>query len=995
MATETSSAELRAAQAVPVPLAEHQDQQHAAETPTTGSSEAQVPKKLSLKERLSGRIQAERGTPTERGISPSPEMPKQNEFLEGGKNEPINLTPESQKDIAKRLSERIQALKSLQSKERPLTDLDRILIRAGPEAIQRLEAGNCNSQDASIAFYALHDEIIQKSLSTANLIKDNKMPAVYKKRFGPFCKYLAESSHMQTQLEASSQKLNTEYTKEIGFDTWNPERIENDLTNLNQLRHNLELSLTGISVEDPLFDQTSTSIYPLEFNKKTGNRLHDAVVDELMGAEGVLTQRFGGKTYFELWEADPIAATQAVYEANQRALTQFAGEAGKDFLKAEAPKPDTGLIEKQAVKLETKPTPEDLQKLTTATTTATAEFNTATTELNTIQSPVEDAQKTLAVKQLAFAKASNTFNRSSELLTPEIERLRQGVELLYGSIQQPDPSLSPEQKAGIQQAIAVTSQNIARIEEGITSHQNRLDQLSQQQIEAELELNEQKENFERAQKEAEEKGLEQARINFDQKKEAKEKAEAELRERQAADEEISPEAKEQARGLRKWNEVARGYERIINARFDQEYAAEYTRERLADTKERPDGQIEGAERIREQIFYLINKEEYDPELARKMLSDEAIARAIIWVYKLDPESITTDGLSLNQLLSDLNTTKEMIREDPEAKDLLEEKAGYEKEIIKLALPNLRSSQFKAGDLLRFMTHEGLKSAERGNPYLALDEYYQAPTPELGLRAESIYREGLGNAEIDLEDNTVTWTGSVPNSTMQGLSRNDLPTVYRITQQISPLNDIYSAEVITDQRFLQSLPDNIHGPTLLPEAIQNAFYDEDDNLWADRQRPGSLTMFSQGSHDNPDETLNELNTIVSPEASKIIAASVADYVLKKTPQERLEILRGLDANIQIPAFRSTVDTPLINEKYVGIPTANAYTIDFDNNGNFFIADKSGNRQQLEAFYQRKLEGFTNKLGVQALNPKQREDLKSYFLTIQQTLGQEILRSLQRR
>ena len=978
MTPEGTAAEQAAAQAEPMPLAEHPDQ---------------TPKGLGQRVKsLAGKVpDLLRRTPTTK--EPTVKMPKQNEFLEGGKSEPINLDSKAQKEIAKRISERIQVLKSQQSKERPLTDLDRILLRSGPETISRLETGNCNSQDASIAFYVLHDEIIQKSLSTAHLIKDNKILAVYKNRFGPFCRYLAESPHMQTQLEASWQKLNTEYIREIGFDTWGPERIENDLTTLNQLRHNLELSLTGLSIEDPLFDQISTSIYPFDLDRKTGNRLHDAIADELMGAEGVLTHRFGGKTYFELSQEDPIAATQALYEANQRALTHFAGEAGKDFLKAEAPKPDIQLIERQAVKLETKPTPDDLAKLQEAATKASTEFTTAQESLNSLRSPLETAQKTLAERQSAINRTTANFTRISERLDPEIERLKERVELLYNSIQAPDPSLTPEQKADLQGAVATTSQNIGRIEANLQSYQDQLTKLFQAQIDAELAHAEQNKAVTDLQNEQKEKALDEAQEDFNRKKEAKEQAEAKLKKQQETLMEISPETKEQAKALRRWNEVAGGYEQIINARFDQKYAEEYTRERLADVKERPDGQIEGAERIREHIFYLINKGEYDPELARKMLSDETIARAIIWVYKIDPETISANGNSLNQLLSDLNETKDMIKEAPGDKDLLNEKADQEKEIMKLALPHLRSSQFKTGDLLRFMAHEGLKSAEHGNPYLQLSEYYQTPAPELRLEAESIYRQEVGNIDIDIKTNTVSWIGPVTSSTIPGLINNNLPRTYRIDQQINPGNDTYSIEVLTDQRLLQSLPDR--RLSSLPPEIQEAFYDEDGNLRADRKPFGSWTMIDQDSLQTTDHVLPRLEERVSPELSRLIPAAAADYMLQKTPQERLEILKRFSANIGA-SFLSTIEVPLIEDIYEGVPKRHNYTIDFDNSGNFLITDAStGSRQELKAFYQRRLEKFTNKLTLQAINAKQRETLRDDFLQVQSALGQEILRALQRR
>lgn len=825
----------------------------------------------------------EQVTPPSPKTPEPPPIPSVAEFRAGGEKEKeVAMDEQTRKNVRDRLEERIRIAKFLEKEERPLTQIDRILLKSGDTVTKKIEAtqGNLTREEAAVAYYSLFDEAIQKFLASGKVaaltIREGKIGE--KGHF--FWRKDVTGAVQEMQTTPLEQRQSTEYTRKLGFETWSEERIDAELKSLTSLIHTVESSLLGLSPSDILLDERLSTLSPLMISGKTGNFLRDQVFDELMGPEGILTQRHGGKTFLELWNEDSVIALGALHEANQRALTTFAEELATKLLKAEKPEVDTNLtnlIEQQARKLKEGPKPEEIDPLTNET-------------LKTNQAKLE------------------TLNND------------------LGGVEREIKELETREEYGREELAEEAGKRLASLEE------KKLSILKNQlSVKADLE------SFQLTLDEA-------------------------LKTHNAPEKRL--ERQEKAKALRKWNEVVGGYDKIVNARFSQKYTDDYARERLASIKETETGEIEGAEKIREHIFRLVleNKADYDPELARKMLSDEAIARAIIWVYKVDPETVTdTDG----------------------------------KISTKLALPYLRSSQFQVGDLIRFIAHEGVKSAERGNPYLALDKYFETPEAELKLDVESIYRDGLGNVEIDLEDNTVTWTGSVPSSTMQGLYINDLPTTYRITQQISPLNDIYSAEILTNQRFLQSLPENIHGISLLPEVIKNAFYDQDGNLRASRQSPGSLTMFYQESRNNTDEALNDLNTTVSPEASRLITASVADFVLKKSPQERLEILRGLEGNIPI----ANVGIPSVDSDGTVINDYRNYTIDLDNSGNLFIThiDYTANprKYELKHFYQITLENFTKSLNTISLDARQRATLKIPFLQIQSALGSAVLRTLQRR
>ena len=899
-----------------------------------------------------GSTQEPNGGTTEKPV----QRVKQSEVVEGGSpNLEIWLDPTTQKLVTDRLSNRLQISNVLSSKERPLATVDRVIQRLGPDAVARLEKGDLTRKDLAIAVFVLRDELLQKSLAAGKTIKDIK--TIETTRLGkiPFFRRIVENSSLKTQLDASKSQ-STEYTREIGFDQWTTDHIENDLVALNQLRTSVELSFYGRHIDDPLFDQDSISLHTA--GRKTGNRLHDAVVDELTGEEGILKTRFGGRTLLELSQEDPIAATQAVFEANQRALTQFAGETAKDLLKAESPTADTELIEKQAQRVEAKPTQEDLTKAQEAAEKATAEFTNAEVRLNALNAPVEAAETILLEKQLAYNKAKQNFEQISVRQNPEIQRLGDRVELLYNSIQEPDPSLTPEQKADVQRATATTSQNIARIEAIIQSYQDKLNQLLQQQIDAELDLNQQTENAEKAKKNASDKGLDAAKKDFDAKKEAKEKADSELREKQKAGETgISEEAKEKAKGLRKWKEVVAGYDKIIDTRFSQKYTDEYSRESMADIEETPDGQIKGAERIREHIFRVVNPEDYDPALARKMLNNQTMAKAIAWVYKIDSSLVTNPDGSLS---------------------------------LKKALPYLRSSQFQVGDLLRFVVSEGVKSAEHGNPYLELDKYYETPKPELKLEAESIYGEGVGEALVDKAD--VEWTGEVINpKKLDGFERNDLPLTYLTTLNFDRAQKeiFFNTYIQVNERLIESLPRVLNDS--LPQTVKELYDPNTKLLNRDRIKFNEWIKieWDQDNADSIDTLFTSFEDYVGKDVPKNLKIAVANCFLDMNSSKRLESLKGFALPVEVRDVKVTVRNADGNWDTV----SKNYNLDFDNTGNFYIIDTAtGEKQELSSFYKRELDNFRESRYNAGLGPEDRKTLQEQsFFKVQEVLGEAILRA----
>lgn len=1021
-ATGPTAAQLRAATAEPVrpepiDLTQRREAKQAAAQPA-GAELAQ-----------------EKGTPAPRKAEGKPpETLKQYQFIESGSIDiPVKPDQQTLHSIAERILKRQQTARELEGKEKALTVIDRWLINLDGEALNRLEAGNPNREDLVFSWYLVHDELLQKSLAVSQYVREHpEQQGTFGRviRAIPLIGRLARAPGIETQLERSAPRLSSQYTKEIGFDTWDERRVLSSLTNLNQLRLNIERSLFGQGFQDPLFDQVSTSVFPSAFVDKTGNRLHDEVIDQLHGEEGILKQQYGGRTFLELWQEDPAVAMQALFEANQRALTQFAEESAETLLMKERPTADTNAIEAHAKKLEEKPKAEDITKLQEAVTKATTEFEDAERKYKSLKTPVDQAKAAEKQSRQEFDRASKKLEELSASLTKDIARREKNLEALYNStIREPDASLTPEQRASFQQSFAAATQNIARLEEALTAQQSKMEQLITQKAEAELDSKNKETETKEVEAKANSEGLEQAGEDFKSKKSAKETAETNLKTAQdGIVKEVSPENTEKAKALRTWIETGAGFEQIMEVRYSQRHGDEFTRERLASIQNRPDGQIDGTERIREHIFRTINPQAYDPVLARKMVSDEVIAKAIIWIYKLDTNSIySTQGDSLAQVLESLEnvtyaeqsfTRQTTVNDELRFRSLNLLRARRNElaqELARTTLPYLRGSQFKVADVLRFIAQDGLKTAQNGNPYLEISNYYINTQPELQVEAESIYRAGVGHTAI--HDHELIWDGEVVNAVDSYLPTAN-PMHYRVRQHFDRGAVNYSIDVQTNLRFLQALPPA--ATVDLPPQIRERFYDGAGNLRTELRglegvalerlvRRGGVGPFlnipewitlrdnmhvtdlqaneTAGERKATDAVLTHLRRDISEEMPRLVAASAADFVLQQSNQERVGLLRGF-AVVVVPNVALSENLNITRD----------YLVDLDNEGNLFItieSDPRRPRQELNQFYRRRLEEYRRTRGVQMLSVQERTLLRNEFLAIQEAVGREVIRAQQAR
>lgn len=966
-------------------------------------------------------------------------LPRQPQFVESGsKEKKIDLDEDTRDALSERLSKRKQIAEELNQAGRPLTEIDRMLLRLSPDSLASFDAGEITRENLSLAWFVLHDEILQKSLAASKLMRD--VPGRFHNlRNFPFIRFLAQQP--RTELVDIEKRFSTEYTRKIGFSEqnpdWTPERIEAHLQGLNQLRLDVEQTLWR-NWRDPLYDDISTSIYPSDMARGSRLRLHQEVVNQLSGPDGVL-QRYGGKTFLELEQQDPVAAMQALYEANQRGLTVWLDKAGKEILSETPPGVDFNRIEAHAKKLEEKPKPEDVTPLQGEATKKGQELNELQNRLSQLKPRLETARSSLPDAQTEFKTKKDIYTEQDTQLRDEITdldtKIGDRIALLPPAL---PPGATPAQVTSHADSTAKIMQAVSSLEQMRSARQEARKKVYSDYATVNRKFEQKKAEIKKLEKEVED--LEKAGGPIETKKAEKKTADDALKAKQDEIEKGSPEKVEQAKALRLWAKAGPKVGDILNARAGRGRENRYTREDLSNTNATADGQIQGAERLRELIFssfYANTPEEgvtvYDPVLARKMLSDEAIARAIIYIYQVDTgQTIDIGGTQtrLADALANIDTNRNLLA-NPPAPLRPRRQAALERQlrqsrasVLKAVLPRIKGSEFQTNDLIRFIVHNGADATQYGNPFLQLDQRFAETAPALQLEAESIYRPG--NGRTSMQEHYVTWDGDIVEDDL--LSRyfgTSLPLHYRIRQNFNRDTVMARTEVEVDQRFLDILPDSVAGlPPLQPALdaeVRRIFYDANGNLRTEiraRDRLELARMIQTADPTLPflniprwlpvdahtfrdlfqnlaeQQVFNAVDTNIAANLSQRLAASAADYILHRSRPERQRLLRGMPTVIPVN------NVPRLAGPLGPEPPHN-FRIDYDNNGDFRIADVTDpNNPQvhlpINEYFQRRLEEYRQALGgVQTPTPEQRAQLQQEFLPILQAIGKQILIAQQMR
>lgn len=923
------------------------------------------------------------GNQSEAKPPPKEEGPKESSFRDEGSNlRAVTLDQDIRDLIANKLFHRVDALTNGSTKEnQPRSTIERALGTHGESLIKKLEGGEALTRDEiALAWYAIRDEMILKAGAGGKIITETITPEkrAWLKNI-PVLKLFHGEKQVDTTLATGDHRLGNDLTKDQAIH-------DSELTELNNLRIDMEQSFFPGGIEDPLWGRDFASSAPFALGEgKTGHKMLDRIVEN---TKDIMARKHEGKPFDQLWRENPTAALEVMHEATQIGYTEFASQSALEILKNEGPaktiQEQGSTIEAHATKLATDKKADDITKLTGEQETTKTAHDTVKTEHDTFVKDLKDTEEQIKKAEVAVIRTTqnetNLKPRYESALTVAQYNTARAIDALN------DPSNTPMReivdKAGkryvpneqYDKCLATLAGCQAKEQEA----QDRLNKLSDDKILAQTALDEaklRKIDIESApgftiKKTALEAELKAKKDKFD-------KATKELKKKQdeATDPEKVKASKEKAGALRTWKKVGENYSRIMELRFNQKDARfdEYTLDKLASVKLTSSGELEGAEKIREHIFKVIQGGEYDATLARKMLSDEAIAKAIVAIYKVNIDTIQ-DGQSLQNLFDDISNNKNRLdRASPTRKKTIQtEIHRLEGVALQRVLPNLTQSKFLAGDLLNFMVTQGINSATNGEAFLEIDDNFTRPRSGVERQTENLAPSD-GRTEIDITNRQFLWEGTVDNYNPFGIAPSARPLDMRVRQTLTRNQDAVVIETRSTPQFIQSLPD-VYGGTV-PDSLK-FFYDKNgrkrtDENWM-RTRPEWVRL---GEEKDPsvDQILTFLDVEV-PDISDRITSSTVDSVLRLTPVERKTLLAGIPATIDIAG----------------------YSLRFNNDGNFYMNDPViGREVELGQFYKGLSDEYMQNNNLQPLSDADRETLGDIVKLVQTTLGREILKAQQKR
>lgn len=888
---------------------------------------------------------------------------------------PVDL---ERRAISDRLTARLHVAEDLQKDQKRLGYYDRILTSETGKAIIEKYKGNesLTEGELAVAWGIINQELADKeqrlALETRRETQEvwsekaeewaprlRNVPVIGRliRRLPP--RIVEELSYQKivTPERAQTPRLTTEYLDKIHYETWTEEQIVLDLKDLASLRDNLDARLGRV-------DRGTTP----DFARGTGFTLQDATVDQV---RNILQREHGGMSIVEMEARDPITAERIRAEARKRALMHFADqEIAQRLLKEEKPTTPTEAIDAHIARLREVPKPADIDIIRETRDTAVREYQDAERKYTALQAEEQSLDQ-------RERKITRAVNLAQQEMSRDEDRLRQAITRNNGYI-----TLARNELAGLPQP----SGNESAEEVALLSHQRqgRLEQIERfeaQRKAAEDQLAELQRRLAEAQEDQREVGNDRtdlqnrmttAQNELTNAQTAQTTAQNTLDNAQSGT--VRPKNERKAQGLERWKKVAapENYEQIIEVGFAQAYGDRFTRERLADTDLTADGQLAGAERFREYLFGITDPawftRDESKELARKMLSDEALARSIIEVLRIDVSDPRYRDQN-NQILTD-------------------------SDLLKKVLPNLKEApQFYVGEVARFVFHQGLEqSAATGKPFLkTISKAYEKQQPEMRTTTETMLTKDMGNTELRRSGNGLpeaVWTGDLSefaavagNSRLSWLIIN--PTT-RLNFRIACVSSRNRTDALitiqNTEQLLQCFPPRVD--PMMPEFVRNNFYDSHGNLrtrerineeplpdWIPITVPGDLHR--QGLTAS-DQLLDEMNQTISPEAATKVSVATANEVLRLSPQERLDVVHGFAMPpLQFPSG--------------GDP----FIVTFDNAGEFWIRRGNGAPTPLESYL-----NDVTQVYERTTDPAIRGQWQQFARIVLEAVGREMLRDQQK-
>ena len=675
----------------------------------------------------------------------APEIPKatQADFIEGGSGkQEVSISQETKDKLIDRLSIKAKHARTAQDRQQEISPIDTYLLNT--DVIQRLESGQLSAEDYKIALLDIHDEIYQKSFSQAKIIEGS---STAKRSVADVLR--RNPSQTDVNFEDIPNPVKEGYAQELG----NMPVPDQELTELHVLRQQLDAGLFGEGFKDPLYVAGDMSVYPdgllhgsrHDVYREIGRQVDNIIEDRVKA--GLLPRN---ETAQHLWAVDRTEMARVLIEANHRTLEMLTLDTATSIL-SKTPEINGDVIKKHAETLKRPPTPEDLTLLEQTQADSEAALVSAKDKADKTQEALLRTEEQVRLAGALQKKAVAKYEQLNEKNTAQITRLQSEATTLYHKLTELGTVTVPAGEKGTKTIGPGDSikASIKDIEDKISAYEAEITASRNARIDADIDLESTQNHLDRLRGEEVSPPttpptysggeLEAAKTELTNAQAQVNTARDSLKTKQ---EEFasgaSPESRQKADDLEKCNTVYEKTDLILQTQRRQQSGDEYTLDRLSNDSIRPDGHVDGAERIRESIYMVADPENYSPEQARRLLSDEALIRAVIHIYEINTGTVFGhSGRTLRRIelsiedhqrsVSSLENIPEGDR-DPMYNDRLEaarntlstESLEFTRGVISKISTTNRVAMMR---LQRFIIEQGGLSAMKGEPSLAIDKYF--------------------------------------------------------------------------------------------------------------------------------------------------------------------------------------------------------------------------------------------------------------------------------
>lgn len=675
---------------------------------------------------------------------------RQNEALANGDpNLEINLDPRAKQAIIDRLTNRHRkALENQRSK--PPTVIDKMVLRTG--FLDSLKAGNLTAEDVALAWCELRVEQLSKQVAASAMIQ--RKPATFEGlRNSPLLGRFVGSSQTEIQnwihpggRPVTDAEFNG-YVASLGYSTFGETEVIHDLENLDQLRIQLEKSFYRNGFRNPLIDRAVNAVRGRPLNRdiaygavredalsKSGHEYYDSLNS---GIQAEIAKRIEagyitpGTTYIDLLNNDPLQAAHVEHAGIQYALSEKARTYALEIVKGEGYQADAAVIRQRATELRTPPTREELTALQEAKTKADVEAAEAQTKYDELKSEYDRlklARTTKGLTQNAVRDFNATYVTGGGFGILEARIAGYDTTIASASDDTTKLRISELQAREVTELKKLRNDQYRLFREFATAEseygtdeQTRLTAIGMPAQGATLATNE---------------FLPLTTTLNDAKTAAKTATENHDTRSHALDAPASPETEKTAKAEDRWALVAEQRSKIHEIQYSQHHGDEFTIARLTDQSPTSDRQVAGAEAIRKLIFQTVDKKNFSPEimeLSRKMLSDEAIALAMLEYFRINLDTRITiptpaggtppTTVTFRQQVDWINDAKQRhtAETNSDAKKVIAEEISNRQRYlasVTLGYPT-NPHQMEIASFINFIIDRGLISAELGNPYLSM------------------------------------------------------------------------------------------------------------------------------------------------------------------------------------------------------------------------------------------------------------------------------------